>query len=116
MGDTYRGRMGGLSITHWLIVLLAVVLLFGARRLPDTARGLARSLRIFKSEMGGTDDAEPQDRKGEDRERAAAEPQSRWPLEPARSQGYHETPPRDAAQSPVSDSERHHQEQRTAGP
>ncbi|MEU4249082.1 Sec-independent protein translocase subunit TatA [Amycolatopsis sp. NPDC026612] len=47
--------MGGLSISHWLIVLLVVVLLFGARRLPDTARGLARSLRIFKSEIADDD-------------------------------------------------------------
>jgi sec-independent protein translocase protein TatA len=50
--------MGGLSITHWSIVLLAVILLFGARRLPDTARGLARSLRIFKSEMSDGESAE----------------------------------------------------------
>lgn len=54
--------MGGLSITHWMIVVLVVILLFGARRLPDTARGLARSLRIFKSEMGDGEQAEPQQR------------------------------------------------------
>jgi sec-independent protein translocase protein TatA len=28
-----------------------VVILFGAKRLPDSARSLGRSLRIFKSEM-----------------------------------------------------------------
>jgi len=49
--------MGGLSVTHWAIILLVVILLFGARRLPDTARGLARSLRAFKSEMGDADPA-----------------------------------------------------------
>ncbi len=54
--------MGGLSITHWAIVLLIVVLLFGARRLPDTARGLARSLRIFKSEMADEDQTQPRQR------------------------------------------------------
>ncbi|PSR69225.1 twin-arginine translocase TatA/TatE family subunit [Nocardia sp. MDA0666] len=43
--------MGSLSPTHWLIIALVVVVLFGAKRLPDTARGLGRSLRIFKSEM-----------------------------------------------------------------
>jgi sec-independent protein translocase protein TatA len=36
-----------------LIILLVVVLLFGAKRLPDTARGLGRSLRIFKAETRG---------------------------------------------------------------
>lgn len=40
-----------------LVILLIVVLLFGAKRLPDTARGLGRSLRIFKAETKGlTDD------------------------------------------------------------
>ena len=36
------------------IIILAVVvlLLFGAKRLPDTARALGKSLRILKSEMG----------------------------------------------------------------
>jgi sec-independent protein translocase protein TatA len=40
-----------------LIILLIVVLLFGAKKLPETARGLGRSLRIFKAETKGlTDD------------------------------------------------------------
>jgi len=34
-----------------LIIALLVVVLFGAKRLPDAARGLGRSLRIFKSEV-----------------------------------------------------------------
>ena len=37
--------------SHILILLLVLVLLFGAKRLPDSARSLAKSLRIFKSEM-----------------------------------------------------------------
>jgi sec-independent protein translocase protein TatA len=40
-----------------LIVALLILLLFGAKRLPDAARGLGRSLRIFKAETKGlTDD------------------------------------------------------------
>jgi sec-independent protein translocase protein TatA len=39
--------------SEWLILLLIVLLLFGARRLPDMARGLGRSLRIFKAETKG---------------------------------------------------------------
>ena len=35
-----------------LLILLVVLLLFGAKRLPDAARGLDRSLRIFKTEVG----------------------------------------------------------------
>jgi sec-independent protein translocase protein TatA len=37
--------------SHILLLLLVLILLFGAKRLPDSARSLARSLRIFKSEM-----------------------------------------------------------------
>lgn len=43
--------MGAMSPWHWAIVLIVVVLLFGSKRLPDAARGVGRSLRIFKSEM-----------------------------------------------------------------
>jgi len=37
--------------SHILILLIVVILLFGAKRLPDSARSLGRSMRIFKSEM-----------------------------------------------------------------
>jgi len=37
--------------SHILLVLLVLVVLFGAKRLPDSARSLGKSMRIFKSEM-----------------------------------------------------------------
>ncbi len=37
----------------FLLLILLVLLLFGAKRLPDLARGVGRSLRIFKSETEG---------------------------------------------------------------
>ncbi|CAN2197040.1 TatA Sec-independent protein secretion pathway components [Candidatus Nanopelagicaceae bacterium] len=37
--------------SHLLLLLLVVVVLFGAKRLPDSARSLGKSMRIFKSEM-----------------------------------------------------------------
>lgn len=43
--------MGALSPYHLLIVVIVLILLFGSSRLPDTARSLGRSMRIFKSEM-----------------------------------------------------------------
>jgi len=36
-----------------VIILALLLLLFGAKRLPDAARGLGRSLRIFKAETKG---------------------------------------------------------------
>lgn len=50
------------ALEPWHIILLVVVLLllFGSKRLPDAARGLGRSLRIFKSEVKDlTDDDAP---------------------------------------------------------
>lgn len=43
--------MGALQPWHWIILLLVVVLLFGSKRLPDAARSLGKSMRIFKSEV-----------------------------------------------------------------
>jgi TatA/E family protein of Tat protein translocase len=37
--------------SHILILLIVVLVLFGAKRLPDSARSLAKSMRIFKGEM-----------------------------------------------------------------
>jgi sec-independent protein translocase protein TatA len=43
---------------HILIIVGLLVVLFGARKLPDSARSIGQSLRIFKSEMkaAGQDD------------------------------------------------------------
>lgn len=48
-----------LGPTEIILILLALVLLFGAKKLPDAARGLGRSLRIFKAETKGLRDDEP---------------------------------------------------------
>nr|WP_269961622.1 MULTISPECIES: Sec-independent protein translocase subunit TatA [Corynebacterium] len=42
-----------------VILVLIIVLIFGAKKLPEASRSLGRSLRIFKSEMKemGNDDA-----------------------------------------------------------
>jgi len=42
---------GGLEPWHVIIILGLLVLLFGSRKLPDAARSVGQSLRIFKSEM-----------------------------------------------------------------
>ena len=45
--------MPNLRGSEWLIIVLLIVLLFGAKRLPDAARSIGRSLRIFKAETKG---------------------------------------------------------------
>lgn len=46
---------------EWLIILVLILLLFGAKRLPDMARSLGRSARILKSETKGLRDDETAD-------------------------------------------------------
>src|SRR6188508_1761180 len=45
--------IGGLGTTELLIILAVLVLLFGASKLPELARGSGRALRIFKAETKG---------------------------------------------------------------
>lgn len=43
--------MGNLRGWEWVILLVLVLLLFGARKLPDLARSVGKSMKIFKSEV-----------------------------------------------------------------
>lgn len=43
--------MPNIGWTELLVILLIVLLLFGANKLPDLARSMGRSARIFKSEV-----------------------------------------------------------------
>jgi sec-independent protein translocase protein TatA len=42
--------LNGLQPWHLIILVLIVVLLFGAKRLPDAARSVGKSMKIFKAE------------------------------------------------------------------
>ncbi|EDP6836844.1 twin-arginine translocase TatA/TatE family subunit [Campylobacter lari] len=44
------------SGTQWLIILLIVVLLFGAKKIPELAKGLGKGIKTFKDEMSTEDD------------------------------------------------------------
>jgi sec-independent protein translocase protein TatA len=43
--------MGSFSLVHWLVVLLIVVLLFGAGKLPRVMGDFAKGIKAFKSGM-----------------------------------------------------------------
>lgn len=51
--------MGGLSIWHWLIVGIIVLLLFGKGRFSDMMGDVAKGLKSFKKGMTEDDAAEP---------------------------------------------------------
>ena len=54
--------------SHILLLLIVVIVLFGAKRLPDSARSLGRSLRIFKSEMKDMKNDDKNDDKNENKD------------------------------------------------
>ena len=43
--------MGGLSIWHWLIVLVVVVLIFGTKKLRNVGQDLGGAVKGFKEGM-----------------------------------------------------------------
>ena len=47
--------VGDVGTPELLIVIVVVLLMFGSSKLPDLARGSGRALRIFKEEVGRTD-------------------------------------------------------------
>lgn len=53
MINSMIGMPGG---WEWLIVLAIVILVFGAAKLPELARGTGQALRIFKAETKGLKD------------------------------------------------------------
>ncbi|WP_370690930.1 Sec-independent protein translocase subunit TatA/TatB [Helicobacter cappadocius] len=54
--------MGGFgSIWHWVIVLLVVVLLFGAKKIPELAKGLGSGIKNFKKAVKEDDETEDAD-------------------------------------------------------
>jgi sec-independent protein translocase protein TatA len=47
------GMPGG---TEWIVILLAILLLFSAKRLPELAKGLGKSIREFKKATSEVED------------------------------------------------------------
>ncbi|HEX9751537.1 MAG TPA: twin-arginine translocase TatA/TatE family subunit [candidate division Zixibacteria bacterium] len=46
--------LGGIGAQELLLIFLVVLLLFGARRIPDIAQGLGKGVREFKKAMSDT--------------------------------------------------------------
>jgi len=48
--------MGSFSIMHWLVVLIVVILLFGAGKMPRLMGDFAKGIKTFKKEIKDEDD------------------------------------------------------------
>ena len=49
-------RIGPLGIPELLIILLVIMLIFGAKRLPEIGSSLGKGIRTFKSSVTGEDE------------------------------------------------------------
>ncbi len=61
-------RIGPLGIPELIAILLIIMLVFGARRLPEIGSSLGRSIRTFKSALTGEDE------KGQEEQQNAGSP------------------------------------------
>ena len=86
----------GIQAPEIILILLVIVLLFGAKKLPDLARGVGRSLRIFKAETKGMTE--------EEKAQKAESPTPRAPLEVEANRDDVSAPPgRDPVRDRVGD-------------
>ncbi|WAX57445.1 Sec-independent protein translocase subunit TatA [Jatrophihabitans cynanchi] len=66
--------------SHWVVVALIAIALFGYKKLPDAARSLGRSLRIFKTEIKGMSE-DDKAREAADRPAGAVTPAEQPPAD-----------------------------------
>lgn len=55
------------GIQELLVILLIVIIIFGASKLPQLGKGLGEGIRNFKSGLKSDDDAKPDDTDGNDK-------------------------------------------------
>jgi sec-independent protein translocase protein TatA len=74
MGDLFQP-------THLLVIAVVLLVLFGAKRLPELGKGLGEGLKGFKEGIKGTPDAPPPAQPVQ-QQSASATPVSSAPIEP----------------------------------
>lgn len=110
--------MGSFSIWHWLIVLVIVLLLFGAGKLPNVMGDIAKGVKAFKSGLKDEEEetpAAPAQTASQAPPAAinpapaqpAAQPVTQAPVPPAASSTVSPTPPTAAQPQPVDPAKPH---------
>ncbi|MGW4474118.1 Sec-independent protein translocase subunit TatA [Nonomuraea sp. NPDC004354] len=75
--------MPNLGVPELLIIALVLVLLFGAKKLPEMARGVGKSLRIFKAETSKLREEDDEQTATQATATAQPQPQPQPPAQPA---------------------------------
>jgi sec-independent protein translocase protein TatA len=74
--------MGSFSIWHWIIVLLIVLLLFGAGKLPAVMGDIAKGVKAFKAGMKDEEDTAATPPATTTQAAAPAQPQAQPQVQP----------------------------------
>jgi sec-independent protein translocase protein TatA len=59
----------GIGPTEWIVIILVLVLLFGARKIPELAQGLGKGIREFKKAAREIDEEPPKTQSKSDEEK-----------------------------------------------
>jgi sec-independent protein translocase protein TatA len=54
--------MGNFGIGEWIVVLLVILVLFGAKKIPDLAKGIGKGIKDFKKALKDEDEEKPSDK------------------------------------------------------
>lgn len=84
---------------EWLIIIAVLLLLFGAKKLPEMARSVGQSARVFKGEMKGLKDDEAKAKNAPESAESKAAPENQAPAAPQELPAASQTPADPAPQA-----------------
>jgi sec-independent protein translocase protein TatA len=61
LSSVLLGFLGGIGSGEVIVLLVVVLLFFGAKRIPDLARGLGKGIKEFKDAKNGVDEEKGKD-------------------------------------------------------
>lgn len=59
--------MFGIGMTEMIIILVIVLIIFGAGKLPDIGKGLGQGIKNFKKAVGGQEDGQEENKEIKDK-------------------------------------------------
>ena len=60
-----RDMIGGIGMPELLVILVIILIIFGAGKLPEIGAGLGKGIKNFRKASSGTDEVEAKDEKAE---------------------------------------------------
>lgn len=60
--------MGSMSVSHWLIVLIVVVLFFGPKKLPNIGKSLGEGIRALREGLSPQEEAKRAEKEASEKE------------------------------------------------